>query len=297
MKQTFILIALLLLCYTGKAQNLTEFNQLLKDGDSIAQKQFLEKWEKTGTDNPDFYVACFNYYVNKSRKENITFQNDEGEGESFVILDSLNNKAGYLNSRVIYNEKDAKKALQYIDKGIDKFPERLDMRFGEVYFLGKLEEYEKFTGSIIKTIDYSATIKNAWLWKGNQPLDDAKAFMLGSVQDYVVQLYNTGQDALFDNIRRIAEAVLKHYPDHVESLSNLSIAYMMQNKTDKALEALLKAEKLAPEDTIVLGNIAHAYKLKKDKANAVKYYNLVKKYGDEDEKAFAEEKIKNLGEE
>jgi tetratricopeptide (TPR) repeat protein len=95
-------------------------------------------------------------------------------------------------------------------------------------------------------------------------------------------------------MKQIAEAALKYYPDHVESLSNLSIVYLIKKDYDKSLEALLKAEKLSPADYIVLSNIAQAYKLKGNNKNAIKYYELTIKYGDEQAKKYAQEQIDEL---
>ena len=136
--------------------------------------------------------------------------------------------------------------------------------------------------------------ENKWTWDDNKPLDDPKEFMLSSIQSYQIQLYNTENDSLLDNMKRIAETVLKYYPDHIESLSNLSIVFMLQEQYDKALEPLLKAEKLDSKDFIVLSNIAQAYKLKGDNKNAIKYYELTLKYGDDQAKKYAKEQIEEL---
>jgi tetratricopeptide (TPR) repeat protein len=95
-------------------------------------------------------------------------------------------------------------------------------------------------------------------------------------------------------MKQIAEAVLKYYPTNIESLSNISIVYMVQEKYDKALEVLLKAKKIDEKDGVILGNIAHTYKIKKDKENAIKYYKLVMQYGNDDTKKYAQEQIAEL---
>jgi tetratricopeptide (TPR) repeat protein len=183
------------------------------------------------------------------------------------------------------------KGFDCISKGIKKHPNRLDMRYGKIYMFGQLEDYEKFTTEIIKTIDYSNENKNKWTWADSKPLDDPKEFMLSSIQNYQNQLYNTENDNLLVNMKRIAETVLKYYPDHVESLSNISIVFMLQKQYDKALQPLLKAEKINPKDYIVLSNIAQAYKLKGDNKNAIKYYELTLKHSDEQAKKYAQEQI------
>lgn len=291
MRTIFLTAVVSIFTLTVNAQSLKEFSNLTKNNDTIAQKAMLEKWEKKGVNDPDFYVAAFNYYVNRARKEVLNLGTDEPDGESLALQDEEGNTAGFLGSKIIYSADESDQAISYINKGIAKFPDRLDLRFGKIYLLGELGNYGDYTKDIIAVVDHSAKIKNKWFWKEGKPLDDAKAFMLGSMQDYIIRLYNTENDALLDNMLQISETVLKYYPDHVESLSNISIVYMIKNKPNEALEALLKAEKLAPKDTIVLGNIAHAYVISGDKKNALKYYELVMAYGDENSKAFAKRQI------
>jgi tetratricopeptide (TPR) repeat protein len=69
---------------------------------------------------------------------------------------------------------------------------------------------------------------------------------------------------------------------------------MLQQQHDKALEQLLKAEKINPKDFVILNNIGEAYKRKDDKRNAIKYFKLTSKYGNEDAKNSAQEQIDKL---
>jgi tetratricopeptide (TPR) repeat protein len=118
--------------------------------------------------------------------------------------------------------------------------------------------------------------------------------MLSAIQSYQLQLYNTGNDDLLPNMQRIALAILNIYPEHIESLSNLSVTYFINKEYDKGLEVLLKAEKLDPKDFIVLSNIANGYRLKGNTAKSVEYYEKTLLYGDEEAKAFAKERLEML---
>lgn len=95
-------------------------------------------------------------------------------------------------------------------------------------------------------------------------------------------------------MKQIAETILKYYTEHIESLSNLSIVFMLQRNYDKALDQLFKAQKINPKDYIVLSNIAQAYKLKGDKQTAIKYYEMTIKHGDKSAKLYAKEQIDEL---
>jgi len=274
-----------------------QFNDLVSKKDTTGQRQLLQKWEKADINDPELYVAYFNFYVNKSKKDFIQLGNNPKGENVLKIMDKDTSKkepVGYMYGNSNYDSQTIMKGFDYADKGIAKNPTRLDIRFGKVYMFGELQDYKDFTEEIIKTIDYSEQIKNKWTWTDNRPVDQPKQFLLSSIQSYQLQLYNTNNDDLLDNMRQIAETVLKYYPDHVESLSNLSIVYLIKKEYDKALEALLKAEKLAPTDYIILSNIAQAYKLKTDYKNSIKYYELTIKYGDDQAKNYAKGQIEEL---
>jgi len=298
MRTIFLIFSLTLLFNQAIGQTFRQqFNDLVSKNDTLGQRQLLEKWEKANSNDPELFVAYFNYFVIKSRNEIVTIgQNPRGQTVLQIMDQDTTKKepVGFIYSDIHCNPDLLSKGFWWINKGIEKHPNRLDMRFGKIYMFGEIEDYENFTKEIIKTIDHSAVNKNKWTWADSKPLDNPKDFMLHSIQGYQVQLFNTEDDDLLDNMRRIAEVILKHYPDHIESLSNLSIVFMLQKQYDKALESLLKAEKLNPTDYIILSNIAHAYKLKGDTENAIKYYELTVKYGDEQAKNFAKKQIEEL---
>jgi tetratricopeptide (TPR) repeat protein len=181
-----------------------------------------------------------------------------------------------------------------IDKGIELYPNRLDMRFGKIYVLGEIKDWNNFTSEIIKTINYSNLNKNEWTWTNNNKYGGKEKEFLLDIQTYQLQLYNTGDDNLLKNMRDIALEVLKYYPNHIESLSNISITYLLTGEYDKGIDALLKAETLNPKDFIVLSNIAQGYKLKGDYKKSIEYYEKTIKYGDNQAKEYAKQQIEEL---
>ena len=294
-KKIITLLALITLPNVSYGQNfMQQFEELLSKKDTVGQIQLLNNWEKTDNNDPELYVAYYNYYAMRARNEVIALGNNPKGNEALEIVkeDSLSgNPVAYMYGDAYYDRSLLNKAYSYIDKGIEKFHNRLDMRFGKIYMLGENEDYHHFTEEIIKTVKYAPAINCQWLWQGNEPVEDPKEFMLSSIQSYVIQLYNTEDDALLDNMKMIAECVLEQYPDHIESLSNLSIVYLLHKQFDEALAALTKAEKINNKDCIVLSNMAHVYKVKGDIPKAIKYYDLTIKYGDEEMRKYAEKEI------
>lgn len=288
-------LALLFLSITAYSQDsYKNFQDALKAKDTTKQLQILTQWEKSNNNDPELYTSYYNYFFSKSRQEVVSINKENKGTESLKLVDSTGNVAGYMGSSIAYDIYFQKKAFESIYKGILKFPNRLDMRFGKIYGLGLTKDYEAFTKEIIKTIEQSSKNNNKWLWTLNKPVDDPENFMLGNIQSYVEQLYNTGNDNLLKNIKRISETVLKYYPKHVESLSNISIFYIINKEYDKSLQYSLKAYQINPKDAIVLGNIAYTYKEKGDKANAIKFYELTLEHGDENAKQQAQKALDKL---
>jgi tetratricopeptide (TPR) repeat protein len=224
----------------------------------------------------------------------IAITDSTNEPASLAITDSAGlQPVGYLSEDFDYDSTILDKAFQCIDTGISTWPSRLDMRFGKIYALGQVENYEAYTNEIINTIEAGNRLKQKWVWTNNKPVNEPERFLLRTIQHYVTQLYNAGDDQL-TRMRRIAQAVLKYYPRHVESLSNLAITYGLQGDYNKALDALLQAEKIMPRDVIVLNNIATMYERKGDKLNAIKYLELTAKLGDKDTKDAAVRKLQEL---
>ena len=295
MRKTVIILFLTIISNLIFGQtNYEKFIKLFKENDTTQIKALLVSWEKTDPNDPELYTSSFNYYFSSSKQEILSIENKQNGKEGLELTDSSGNVVGFMNSNLGYNTEKIEKALEYIDKGIKKFPNRLDIRFGKCYVLGQLSEYEEFTKEIIKTVEYSKIIKNEWLWTENKRKENAEKFMLEAVHAYMKQLYDTEDDNLLTNMIKIGDITLSYYPNSIEILSTTAVANMLTKNYDKAIEYLKQAEKIDPKDFIVLNNIAQGYKLKGDKENAIKYYELTAKYGDKEAKRFANSEIDKL---
>jgi len=295
MKKLFGTLIVILISQIALSQDYqSEFQKFCETNDTINQLKILIKWQSEFPKDAELYTSYFNYHCMKSREELIALTTDQPNGESLVLKDSLNQNAGFLGSQIHYNQTELKKGFKKIDEGIKLYPNRLDMRFGKIYMYGQIPDWENFTLEILKTIEYSAKNKNNWTWTFNEKFDGNDKEFLLSIQDYQYQLYNTGKDSLLKNMREIALKVLEYYPNHVESLSNLSVTYLLTGEYEKGIEALLRAEKINPKDYIVLGNIAQGYKLKGDKKKAIEYYEKTAEFGDERAKEYANQQIADL---
>lgn len=69
-----------------------QFNEFVSKKDTLGQQQLLDKWEKSDNNDPEPYIAYFNYFVKKSVKEVVTLgQNPEGN-DVLLIMDKDSSK-------------------------------------------------------------------------------------------------------------------------------------------------------------------------------------------------------------
>jgi len=261
----------------GQVENFQEkFQELCQTKDTIGQQKLLQRWEKAYPEDPELYTTLFNYYFDKSKKESLNISTKQPEGESLSLQDKDGKTVGYIgDGQMIFLNKPLKKSFEKIDKGIHLYPNRLDMRFGKIYALGQIPDWERFTSEIIKTIDYSSKNNNNWTWTNNEKHNGGKKEFLLSIQSYQLQIYNTGNDDLLKYMQEIAVKVLEYYPNHIESLSNF-------------------AEEINPKDGIILSNIAHGYRLKGDIANSIIYYEKMLTLDDSKSVEFAKQILEEI---
>lgn len=271
-----------------------EFWKYCEAQDTINQLKTLEAWKEGRPNDAELFTSYFNYHFQKARKEVLSLTKNDPQGQAYTIQDESGEKQGYLGSQIIFDNDELDKGLKIIDQGIALYPNRLDMRFGKVYAYGQIQNWQAFTSTLVDAISYTSVNDAAWTWEDNKPLDDGKDFLLSAVQDYMIQLFNVGDDSLATEMRAIAQAVLKIYPDNIPNLSNLANSYILEGQFDEALKHLLQAYKINPKDIVVINNIAHVYKLKKEGKRAIEFYEKLIALGSEEDIKFAQKQIDQI---
>src|SRR4051812_46616439 len=89
------------------AQNFKEqFNDLLSVKDTLSERLLLQKWEQTNNNDPELYVAYFNYYVSLGMRSMLILGNDP-KGEQVLALrkndSSKNEPSGYIYNDVQFD--------------------------------------------------------------------------------------------------------------------------------------------------------------------------------------------------
>lgn len=266
-------------CQAYQADFLKYFNH----GNTKKQYKVLKKWEAESPHDVALYTSFFNYHIVKAR---------ELAKDTIRYTDGAGTVAIFRSERFALDELE--KGFKKIDEGIERYPNRLDMRFGKIFLLGQIPDWEAFTKEIIKTVEYSSQNKNAWTLQDNVAFAKNDEDFLDAIHKYQIGLFDTGDTTLIQFIEAISNAVTTYYPDHLDNLITLSTCHLLKRDFEKGIEALLKANTINPNDYVLLGKIAEAYKLKGDYELAIEYYKKTYTLGNERAVAYARQQVKLL---
>ena len=241
----------------------------LQAKDMAKAEEVLKAWDFADANDAELYVAYFNFFTVKSKEANVL------------------NVSGY-------DSKFSKQAFEFISEGIDRFPTRFDMRVAKIYMLGEMNDYQGYISEVLEMIAYSVKIENNWKGEDFTLVSEPEEMFFGAVLEAQSYFFLKENPSLYKEIIRISDEMLKYYPNHVQSLLNLSTVYVYQKDFDKSIETLLKAVTIEPTNSILLYNIASVYNLKGEKDNAKKYYALTINHIKEKEEKLKEAAQKQL---
>ncbi|MGI5172493.1 tetratricopeptide repeat protein [Treponema sp. OMZ 840] len=260
-------------------------------------ESILPQWEQAEPNNPEMFIAYFNYYLLKGRSSGLTIDTVPPEsGTSIAFSDpDTGETVGYIGGQTSYDRAHTETALEYLNKGLAIAPERLDMHFGQITILGELKEYNRMAEKIIEVFGVAQKINHKWLWSNNEPMgNDAENIMLESINDYHALLLTAKDTKAKEAEIKVCLAQTKAYPKNIYAYNFLGAVYMQTGEDKKALEAFLAAEKVNPSDGIVLGNIGKWYADHGDTQNAKKYYKRMLKDPDTRIQKFARKRLDEL---
>ena len=295
MRKSYILIILLLITNVLFSNNKDIYLKLLKNKDFSKLIIHLENWEKIDPKNPEVFIGYFNYFISKDRVSGISIdKKPKGETELVITDPKTEEIVGYFNDSTFYNYEDIKQALLYINKGISYNPNRLDMHFGKIHILGEIKDYKNQSISLINLFELSIQNKNQWYWSDNEKITDGKNFLISNIQDYYSTWFNENTDESLESIKNTSIKQIKLYPSNIYGYNNFATYYLVKKQYNKALNILLKAEKINNKDIIIIFNIANCYKDLNNKEMAKIYYEKAIQIGDEKAADYAKQMLNDL---
>ncbi|MDA9286506.1 tetratricopeptide repeat protein [Schleiferiaceae bacterium] len=273
MKKSVLLLFTICFGPLGFSQDYQEqFLTAFESGNDSTQHVVLDAWKLATPQDAEYFVAEFNYHVNLAYSEVMGILPDPPQGEAFAITDSTGEVVGYMGSYMSWDSVHTDMAVQVIREGIAVYPNRLDMHFGYIHFLGQAKLWEDFAGGIEAVLAQDDSNNHSWLWSDNEQFNepDFPSFF----QDYQVTLFNEQDPSLFPYNIRISNAVLKYYPEDIPSITNLGVIAYYQEDLESATTHFQHALDLDPTDMIVVFNLAYMYETLGEVDKAIATYEL-----------------------
>jgi tetratricopeptide (TPR) repeat protein len=298
-KISVLLVLFLIISVSIFADYKSDYEKLLTDNELDELVQLLSEWEKNDKNNPELYIAYFNYYLKKGMHSGVSIDTYLKDPKNELALrdPKTNQVVGYINDGTWYEKEDCEKGLEYLNKGIKIAPNRLDMHFGQIHILGQIGEYHRESDKIIQVLNISKSNNNHWLWSNNEPINEnGEEILLSSINDYYglwIRLKTV--DSLIA-AELTSKEQIKLYPDNIYGYNILGVVNGVQGKTEEALSWYLKAEKVNNQDYIVLNNIAYCYEQLSNNKKAIEYYQKMELIDDDQVKEYARQKISQMNE-
>ena len=130
------------------AQSFDErFSDCFSKGDTAAARRVLRQWEASAERPAEFFVVGLNDCFRMAR-QSLTVSGDspgDGNGPTLETVDSTGScRELSLSEAVRYGTALVRRGIAYVDRGIEAYLSRLDMRFGKIRALGEIGDYDRY---------------------------------------------------------------------------------------------------------------------------------------------------------
>lgn len=272
-----------------------KFAKLQKEDDTTGMWKFLDKAAETEAGNPDYYAKAGAYWWHQSRAISITTKPSE-EGD-FSIRDPESGKeVGSIGTTGKLNRELAAKAVGILGEGASKFPVRADIALGLAHVHKEMGKFDKCVDALLALLETAGKDPSALTWMDNGALPNPAAqFIPETVQGYTTGLFRKGTPETDVLCAKLCKAVTAAFPDHPFAY-NIQAA-LADTKGDQAevLRLLAVASSKAPDDVLILLNLADARRKAGENEKALEAYRKVLGLkAEEEHKKKAEEAIREL---
>ena len=290
------ILTLLALAVFARADEFSdEFKRIRESKDHGAMVKLLEEGETKQADNANYYALAANYWWSFADQPNLSTKPAK-LGEPSIRDPKTDKEVGSISTNGDLDPGLRQRALDLTGQGFEKFPERLDIGFGlaQVQFkMGKKKEAVATLGRILKV----SKEKPEELKCGNgEKLPAPAAEMVPeSIHGYTVPLFEEGTEESTQLCKELAEATIAAYPEHPFCYNILAAIADTKGDQKEMLRLLKLAHEKAPEDALVLLNLAEAQKgAKLTKEAIASYKRVLELEADEELKDAAKEGIEAL---
>jgi tetratricopeptide (TPR) repeat protein len=168
------------------------------------------------------------------------------------------------------------KAIGLLTEAHSRFPYRLDIGMGLAHLHRELKEHSKCCTTLIEILKYAPKNAAKLEWKDGGPLPEpAGEYIPRLMQNYSSSFFKLDTKEGDELCRKLCNKIIQAYPDSPFAYNMLAALSDAHGDTKSTLKYLLAAHQKAPNDVLVLFNLATTCRANGDNADALKYFEQV----------------------
>jgi tetratricopeptide (TPR) repeat protein len=255
--------ALFLLCAAAARDYSGEIYALI-DGHKAPEAQpILEEWKAHGGEkDPEYFIAGANLWhelarttvVEDSQLGTGVYQVGGKSKDGFVLEDPKTKKAvGSIRFSDSVDDEKQRRAYGFLAEGARRFPERLDIPVGLAHLHREAKDLPGELAALRAFVMQARALKIPPLW-GPKPLNTtAEALGLSMLNRYAAEHFGAGEETAG---KSVGELTVELYPDKPHGYNLVSHYFADSSQWELTRQWLEKALVHAPEDSLVLSNLA-----------------------------------------
>lgn len=256
----------------------------------------LDRSREKERDNPDYYALASKFWWELASQPNLSTKTAK-EGDTAIVDPKTGREVGSITTASAQNPELANKALLLTSEGFRRFPERLDLGFGLAWVQFQSGKKDDAMGTILSILRIAKEKPNALKWTANAPLPKPAAiFIPESIHGYTTSLFRE-KTAHDDSLcHQLCMATIDVFPDHPYAYNMLAALADAANNKAEALRFLRLAHEKAPNDALILFNLAEFYRAEKRNEQAVASYQKILTLDiDDDTRSAVQAALKEMG--
>ena len=188
----------------------------------VGIETLLDRWAAAYPDDVQMLTGKFSYWFSKSQTLQLVPKDQQkflGETPTVVLKDSTGANVNYFQE-TMYDDELFGEAQKALEKAIQLYPDRLDLRFLKVASLiGYEKESPDMALSSLKSLMiYNATQHPKWEYPGVDNVDNE--FFSAALQEYCYLFFRYGTPATYEAFKELSEQMLTYEPKNVLFLDN-----------------------------------------------------------------------------
>lgn len=264
----------------------------------VGIETLLDRWAAAYPDDVQMLTGKFSYWFSKSQTLQLVPKSQQkflGENPTVVLKDSTGANVNYFQE-TMYDDELFGEAQKALEKAIQLYPDRLDLRFLKVASLiGYEKESPDMALSSLKSLMiYNATQHPKWEYPGVEKVDNE--FFSAALQEYCYLFFRYGTPATYEAFKELSQQMLTYEPKNVLFLDNIGSYWLVARKDNKtAMKYYSKVLKIKADDLTAIKNIIILARNSNNVKLEKKYLpQLIKYTQDEKEKITAQARLKSL---